>query len=105
MMSDPKDYPIDKVVKPIQSFIKQENSGGLVLGLSVLIALILANSPLSVAYHHFFEHKFGFQFDGTIYLEYIIHHWMNDGLMAIFFWWLAWGSSGRSLQRSLFLQM
>src|SRR5690606_35140420 len=43
------------------------------------------NSPLSSAYFHFFEHKFGFSFDGNNYLEYNLHHWINDGLMAIFF--------------------
>lgn len=76
---------IDRVVQPIQKFIQQEKSGGLVLGISVIIALFLANSPWSEAYHHFFEHKFGLQFDGETYLEYSIHHWINDGLMAIFF--------------------
>lgn len=80
-----KKTPIDKVVNPIQKFIAHEKSGGLVLGISVIIALFLANSPWSEAYHHFFEHKLGFLFDGKTYLEYSIHHWINDGLMAIFF--------------------
>lgn len=84
-MSHQKNYPIDKVVRPIQKFIQQEKSGGLVLGISVIIALILANSPWHQEYHHFFEHKLGFLFDGETYLEYSIHHWINDGLMAIFF--------------------
>lgn len=78
-------FPIDKVTKPLQSFIQQEKSGGLVLGISVIIALILANTPLKDAYHHFFEHKIGFLFDGETYFNYSIHHWINDGLMAIFF--------------------
>lgn len=84
-MIDQKQYPIDKISKPFKKIIQNEKSGGIVLGLSVIIALILANSPLSNAYHHFFEHKIGFQFNGTSYLEYSIHHWINDGLMAIFF--------------------
>lgn len=84
-MPHQKNYPIDKVVRPIQKFIQQEKSGGLVLGISVIIALILANSPWHHEYHHFFEHKLGFLFDGETYLEYSIHHWINDGLMAIFF--------------------
>ncbi len=77
--------PIDKVVKPIQKFIHHQKSGGLILGITVIIALVLANSPLNEYYHHFFEQKLGFQFNGTSYLEYSIHHWINDGLMAIFF--------------------
>ena len=84
-MIDFKTAPIDKVVQPIQRFIRQEKSGGLVLGISVIVALFLANSPWHNEYHHFFEHKLGFLFDGKTYLEYSIHHWINDGLMAIFF--------------------
>lgn len=84
-MSATRKFPIDKVVQPIQSFIAQEKSGGLVLGLSVIVAMILANSPWAEEYHHFFEHKLGLYFDGGIALEYSIHHWINDGLMAIFF--------------------
>lgn len=84
-MNQIKEAPIDKVVKPVQKFIRQEKSGGLVLCASVIIALILANSPLHHEYHHFFEQESGFQFNGSTYLEYSIHHWINDGLMAIFF--------------------
>jgi NhaA family Na+:H+ antiporter len=84
-MSEIKKYPIDKVINPIQRFIAQEKSGGIVLGLSVIIALILANSPWAEAYFHVLHHKLGFVFDGKPYLEYSIHHWINDGLMAIFF--------------------
>ncbi|MCZ2393556.1 MAG: Na+/H+ antiporter NhaA [Chitinophagales bacterium] len=84
-MNEQKNYPIDKINKPLQKFIQNEKAGGIVLGISIIIALILANSPLSDAYHHFFEHKIGFQFDGESYLEYSLHHWINDGLMAVFF--------------------
>lgn len=80
-----KNYPIDRITTPIQKFIQHEKSGGFVLGICVIIALILANSPFSSAYFHFFEHKFAFSFDGNNYLEYNLHHWINDGLMAIFF--------------------
>lgn len=84
-MADPRQYPIDRIVYPIQRFMRQAKSGGLVLGISVIIALILANSPLKDQYFHFFEHKLGFRFDGQTFLEYSLHHWINDGLMAIFF--------------------
>ena len=84
-MSQIKKAPIDKVVRPIQKFIEQEKSGGLVLGISVIVALILANSPWHHQYHHFFEQELGFVFNGNTYLEYNLHHWINDGLMAVFF--------------------
>ncbi len=84
-MSPSRKYHIDRVIQPIQSFIAQEKSGGLVLGLTVILAMFLANSPLSQGYHHFFEHQLGFTFDGNHFLGYSLHHWINDGLMAIFF--------------------
>jgi len=62
-----------------------EKSGGIVLGISVIVALILANSGLSDAYHHFLEYKLGFRWDGQTYFEYNLHHWINDGLMSVFF--------------------
>lgn len=85
-MNKQKTYPIDRIFIPFREFIRREKSGGIVLGISVIVALVLANSPWSEHYFYFFEHHtFGFQFDGKTYLEYNIHHWINDGLMAIFF--------------------
>lgn len=72
-------------MQPLKLFIGQEKSGGIVLGVSVLIALVLANSGLSEGYFEFFQQHFGFTFNGTAYLYYSLHHWINDGLMAIFF--------------------
>lgn len=73
------------LIMPLQHFMNQEKSGGIVLGVSIVIALLLANSPWSDSYHHFFEHKLGFVFDDTEYLYYNLHHWINDGLMSMFF--------------------
>ena len=84
-MQELKKYPIEKIIFPLQRFIQQEKAGGIVLGISVIIALILANSPLAEAYHHILEHKIGFLWGGSTYFEYSVHHWINDGLMAVFF--------------------
>ena len=84
-MPEKLQYPIEKITRPIQKFMQQQKSGGIVLGISVIVALILANSPWSELYFHFFENKIGFQFNGESFLNYSIHHWINDGLMAIFF--------------------
>lgn len=84
-MENPKKAPINKVILPIQRFIQKERSGGLVMGISVILALILANSPWHNQYFQFLEYKLGFFFDGEPYLSLSIHHWINDGLMAIFF--------------------
>ncbi|WP_346237643.1 Na+/H+ antiporter NhaA [Niabella insulamsoli] len=80
-----KKTPIEKLVDPIQSFIQLEKSGGIVLGISVLIALVLANSGWADIYHHFLEYTLGFQWNGDTYFEFNLHHWINDGLMAVFF--------------------
>jgi NhaA family Na+:H+ antiporter len=73
------------IIKPVSDFISKSTTGGIVLFISAVIAIVLANSPLSHWYHEIWEHKFGFLFDGQTYLNYSIHHWVNDGLMAIFF--------------------
>lgn len=84
-MQTPKQYPIDKLVTPIQRFIQQEKSGGIVLGISVIFALFFANSPWSDTYFDVLNHKIGLMFDSKPFLEYSIIHWINDGLMAVFF--------------------
>ena len=78
--------PIDKwVINPVNRFIGKSTTGGIVLFLAAVVALILANSPWKEAYHHFWEHKFSIGFDGKYLLDQDLHHWINDGLMAIFF--------------------
>lgn len=80
-----KNYPVDIITRPFVKLIQEQKSGALVLGISIIVALILANSPFHEQYHRFFEHEFGFHFDGEAYLEYSLTEWINDGLMAIFF--------------------
>ena len=70
---------------PIKLFMGREQSGGIVLILSVTLAMILANSNLAESYSHFFEQEVGFIVNGEPYLNYSLHHWINDGLMAMFF--------------------
>ena len=60
----------------IRKFLKLESAGGIVLIIAALIAMVIANSPLASVY------------TGTLH-SYIaglsVAHWINDGLMAIFF--------------------
>lgn len=77
--------PVDKwVIHPVNRFINKSTTGGIVLFISAIIALILANSPLQDAYHHFWEYQIKIGFDEYV-LDKSLHHWINDGLMAIFF--------------------
>lgn len=78
--------PIDKwVIDPVNRFIGKSTTGGIVLFLSAVVALILANSPWKDAYHHLWEHKISFGIDNNFMLDKTLHHWINDGLMAVFF--------------------
>jgi Na+:H+ antiporter, NhaA family len=72
------------VFDPINRFISNSSSSGIVLFSSALLALILANSPIAEQYQHFWETKFTIGFDKYI-LSKDLHHWINDGLMAVFF--------------------
>ena len=74
-----------RVIIPTQQFMKQEKSGGMVLAISVVIALILANSPIREQYFRFFEQHFGFVYNNEPFFNFSLGHWINDGLMSMFF--------------------
>lgn len=80
-----KKYILDKVAKPVQKIIKDSAIVFKILLFNVLIALIFANSMWHEWYHDLFHHTFGINVDGKTYLNYDLHHWINDGLMSIFF--------------------
>ena len=76
--------PIHQFTRPFQEFFKVEASSGIILMAATAVALLLANSPWAAEYFHLLETyitiAFG-QFDVSLSLL----HWINDGLMAIFF--------------------
>ncbi len=76
--------PIDRLIEPFERFLHVEAAGGLVLLVCTVVALVLANSPLSDAYLHLWETEVGFQV-GRLQVSHTLHHWINDGLMALFF--------------------
>lgn len=60
----------------IRNFFKMESAGGIILVIAAAIAMIIANSPLNEMYQGVLHtYVFGLS----------ISHWINDGLMAIFF--------------------
>lgn len=75
----------NKVLGPVKLFMGQEKSGGIVLAISVMLAMVLANSALGPSYHDFFQQTFGFLWNGDSYFNFTLHHWINDGLMSVFF--------------------
>jgi NhaA family Na+:H+ antiporter len=80
----PWERAFKKVSTPFEHFIHAQTTTGLILMFMTVIALILANSPLIDTYTHFFHTTIDFNI-GSWKLSHSIHHWINDGLMAIFF--------------------
>ncbi|MCD6180672.1 MAG: Na+/H+ antiporter NhaA [Bacteroidales bacterium] len=73
-----------KILSPIQKFIKAESFSGILLFFVTILALILANSPLSDFYKSIWQFEIGFK-SGSFVLVKPLILWINDGLMAIFF--------------------
>ncbi|HMZ24753.1 MAG TPA: Na+/H+ antiporter NhaA, partial [Saprospiraceae bacterium] len=72
-------------LNPFLAFIDKEKVGSILLGISVILALIIANSPLAPYYYEILDKKLGLSIDGRMFQEHDILHWINDGLMAVFF--------------------
>lgn len=80
-----KKTPIDIwVTDPLASFLGRQTTSGLVLFVAALVALVLANSPFADAYHHLWKNEFSVGFNDFL-ISKTLHHWINDGLMAVFF--------------------
>ncbi len=76
--------PAERLIHPFQEFIHMEASGGILLLACTLIALIWANSPWGSQYISLWQTKFSVQI-GSFGLSKPLLLWINDGLMAIFF--------------------
>lgn len=75
----------NKLIMPALQFMNREKSSGIILAIAVIIALILANSPIHEEYASLLEYHFGFIVNGKPFLNFSVEHWINDGLMSLFF--------------------
>ncbi len=83
---------VDKVEKPLgvkirllaQDFASIAASGSIVLLICTILAVLWANSPWGETYFHFWETDFGLVLGNLSLSEHLLG-WVNDGLMAIFF--------------------
>jgi Na+:H+ antiporter, NhaA family len=73
-----------KVLTPFDEFVHGQTTSGLLLMASAVIALLLANSALADFYNHVTHTLIGLNI-GEWKLEMSLHHWVNDALMAVFF--------------------
>ncbi len=76
--------PIDRVLRPFQQFLHAESSSGLLLLACTAVALVWANSPFADGYFDLWEQYVTIGAPG-FGLRLSLHHWINDGLMAVFF--------------------
>ena len=97
---------IDAWTRPVMRasarFFKSEAKGSVLLLICTIAALTWANSPWSDWYFQLVHAKIGFSWNDS---KFVLsgEHWINDGLMALFFSWLVSKSSvslrsGTSLQ-------
>jgi NhaA family Na+:H+ antiporter len=73
-----------RLVKPVQRFLHLETAGGVVLLLAAVVALVWANSPFREVYEGFIHHHIVLDL-GVLTLDEPIELWVNDLLMAVFF--------------------
>lgn len=72
------------VTKLFSEFFESERSSGIVLLCSAILAMLAANSPFGAQFLDFWHIDIGFDL-GVIHLHHDLAHWVNDGLMAVFF--------------------
>jgi len=77
--------PIQALVAPIRRFLHVEAASGLLLVAATLAALIAANSPAGESFLAFWQTPVGLRF-GAVQVELSLLHWINDFLMAVFFY-------------------
>lgn len=70
--------------KLFNDFFNSEKSSGIILIISTVVSLLLANFLIGESYLDFWHQKAGFTI-GSIQLNLSVEHWINDGLMTIFF--------------------
>lgn len=75
---------IDRLARPFQIFAAHKLSGAVLLLAATVVAVAWANSPWAGLYHHWLHTKLAISV-GPFGLNKSISHWINDGLMVIFF--------------------
>ena len=80
----PWEKSFDRILTPLEEFIHRQTTSGVLLMICAVIALVIANSPLHDQYEHFLHTETGFNM-GSFVFSLSIHHWINEALMAAFF--------------------
>lgn len=84
VISPPPLTPFQRILSPFAQFARTESAGGMVLIAATLVAIVWANSPWGGGYHRLWQTPVTIG-AGRLALSYPLHYWINDGLMAVFF--------------------
>lgn len=76
--------PFVRLLSPLRDFLHTETSGAVLLATGAVFALIWANSPWAESYERLWSNSASISFAGHV-LELDLRHWVNDGLMTVFF--------------------
>ncbi|WP_236637925.1 Na+/H+ antiporter NhaA [Mangrovicoccus ximenensis] len=75
---------MSKAMERLDNFLHKDTSAGIVLIIATILALAASNSGLAEAYNHFLHMHMSIEI-GSLVIDKGLSHWINDGLMAIFF--------------------
>ena len=76
--------PAARVFRPLRAFLATESAGGVVLVAVTLLALVWANSPWQSSYTDWWSRELTIGL-GSHAVTMDLQHWVNDGLMTLFF--------------------
>jgi NhaA family Na+:H+ antiporter len=79
-----KDYQTPLIVDAVRDFMKLESTGGILLLFASVVALLVANSPLAGFYSELLDTTVAVRV-GALSINKPLLLWINDGLMAVFF--------------------
>lgn len=80
----PWEKTFDRILTPFEEFVHRQTTSGLLLMATAVLALVLANTALAHYYQHLIHTPVGFNIGGWG-MQKSLQHWINDGLMTLFF--------------------
>lgn len=83
-MASTRQLLADQILRPFQRFFRKQVASSVLLLAATAIALIWANSNIAGTYHSFWHTEIALAF-GELRISKTLLHWINDGLMALFF--------------------
>lgn len=86
------------LTKLFVDFFESEKTSGIILILCTMTSIAIANSYFGKDYSDFWHTRIGLDINDTFILMYSLEHWINDGLMAIFFLMI-----GLEIERELYV--